>query len=168
MVQNKVLPCTEFSITPYQIAYFMQEYVKRTGTKGNTKRNEQVYNAKLAALSIVKYKQDNKLKIEEGFIYLISNPAWPDTYKVGMTYSPKDRLKQYQTYSPLRDFSLRHWSFWFDKRKAEKFIRKLSAGVSHEWVNIPAAELHQHLATVNSLSDINLVLEELNNASLAE
>ncbi|XAG95770.1 hypothetical protein U7154_000003 [Kononvirus KKP3711] len=161
MLNSKVLPSVDFSITAYQIAYFMKEYVRLSNTIGSAKHAEQIYNAKLAALSLVKYKKDNNLKIGEGFVYLISNPAWPNIYKVGMTTSPKDRLKQYQTYSPFRDFKLHHWSFWFDKRQGEKFIRQLSDSISHEWVNIESKELQKHLSRVNTLTDINSVLKYL-------
>ena len=39
-----------------------------------------------------------------GEIYLIINPAWPDWVKVGKAAIATDRLGNYQTSSPLRDY----------------------------------------------------------------
>ena len=38
------------------------------------------------------------------YVYLNTNPAWPDWTKVGITCDPKRRLGDYQTSSPHRDF----------------------------------------------------------------
>lgn len=44
----------------------------------------------------------------KGFIYVISNPAWPNTYKIGKTYDISKRLNSYQTYSPNRDYKIEY------------------------------------------------------------
>ena len=41
-----------------------------------------------------------------GEIYLIINPAWPDWVKVGKAAIATDRLGNYQTSSPMRDYAL--------------------------------------------------------------
>ena len=41
-----------------------------------------------------------------GEIYLIVNPAWPDWVKVGKAAIATDRLSNYQTSSPMRDYAL--------------------------------------------------------------
>jgi hypothetical protein len=39
-------------------------------------------------------------------LYLIINPAWPDWVKVGKAAIATDRLGNYQTSSPMRDYAL--------------------------------------------------------------
>jgi len=45
-------------------------------------------------------------KTEEGEVYVITNPAWPDWVKVGKAVSTEDRLNGYQTSSPYRDYQV--------------------------------------------------------------
>jgi len=40
----------------------------------------------------------------QGYVYVIANDAWPDWVKVGCAKDADDRLSQYQTYSPFRDY----------------------------------------------------------------
>lgn len=64
-------------------------------------------------------------EVQEGDVYVIRNMAWPDWYKVGKAVNAKNRLKDYQTSSPHRDFVLCHVE-WFENRdEAEKAIHKL-------------------------------------------
>jgi hypothetical protein len=43
-------------------------------------------------------------KTSEGEVYLIMNPAWPEWIKVGKAAIATDRLSNYQTSSPFRDY----------------------------------------------------------------
>jgi len=43
-------------------------------------------------------------KTHEGEVYLIMNPAWPEWVKVGKAAIATDRLSNYQTSSPFRDY----------------------------------------------------------------
>ena len=47
-------------------------------------------------------------KTKSGDVYIIRNTAWPDWYKVGKALEAEDRLRNYQTSSPHRDFVLCH------------------------------------------------------------
>ena len=49
---------------------------------------------------------DNYKASKEGQVYIIRNPAFPSWCKVGMAVDAQDRLKQYQTSSPYRDYDL--------------------------------------------------------------
>lgn len=40
----------------------------------------------------------------EGDVYIITNPAWPEWVKVGKAVEANDRLNNYQTSSPHRDY----------------------------------------------------------------
>ena len=71
-----------------------------------------------------------------GFVYLISNPAFPGMYKVGMTQDLAKRLSQYQTYDPFRRYKIEHTILSEDRRKTEKeFLLKMNIDiVNGEWV----------------------------------
>jgi len=57
---------------------------------------------------------------KQGQVYVIRNPAFPSWCKVGMAVDAEDRLKQYQTSSPYRDYVLvAAWDVE-DRREAEK------------------------------------------------
>ena len=62
---------------------------------------------------------------KEGQVYIIINPAFPGWCKVGMAVDAEDRLKQYQTSSPYRDYELIATYDTSDRRKAEKFAHDL-------------------------------------------
>ena len=64
-------------------------------------------------------------EVKCGDVYIISNPAWPGWYKIGMAVSAKDRLKAFQTSSPLRDYRLEHSVFTKNKRTAESKVFKV-------------------------------------------
>ena len=55
----------------------------------------------------------------EGEVYIITNSAWPEWIKVGMAVDAEDRLKNYQTSSPFRDYVLYYSYNTDDRRKAE-------------------------------------------------
>ena len=57
---------------------------------------------------------------KEGYVYIITNPAWPHWVKIGMAIDAEDRLNGYQTSSPMRDYKLEYSVKSNDRRKAEK------------------------------------------------
>jgi hypothetical protein len=63
---------------------------------------------------------ENYQEAKQGQVYVVRNPAFPSWCKVGMAVDAEDRLKQYQTSSPYRDYVL--VSAWDveDRREAEK------------------------------------------------
>ena len=64
-------------------------------------------------------------EVRKGQVYIIVNPAFPSWCKVGMAIDAEDRLKQYQTSSPYRDYKLIATYDTSDRRKAEKFAHDL-------------------------------------------
>ena len=62
------------------------------------------------------------VKVKEGYVYAISNPAWPDWIKIGMAIDAEDRLNGYQTSSPMRDYELIHSVYFDDRNKAERLL----------------------------------------------
>ena len=75
------------------------------------------------------------------YVYVIVNPAWSGWIKLGRAISPRERLLNYQTASPYRDYSV------FYKRlitirtilKIEKYFKKNVMGRS-EWFKISPTE----------------------------
>ncbi len=65
---------------------------------------------------------DNYKTNPKGQVYIIINPAWKEWVKVGMAVDAHDRLKNYQTSSPFRDYKLLHVFETDDRRKLEADI----------------------------------------------
>ena len=76
-------------------------------------------------------------RIKAGFVYVLTNPAWPGWLKVGMAVDADDRCSSYQTSSPFRDFEIRYKRFFKNKQVAEKEAHALLSGlatdVNGEW-----------------------------------
>jgi len=55
----------------------------------------------------------------EGQVYVVVNPNFPEWVKVGMAIDAEDRLNNYQTSSPFRDYVLNYKWNVSDRRAAE-------------------------------------------------
>ena len=126
---------TEDLIKDYFFAYaIVNGKVEGTNSKSNTK-----FARRLAGINLLKENISRGAKptdIKAGHIYLISNPAFPLHYKVGVSSDAHKRLASYQTYSPYRDFILEKYDFVIDKFKVEKLIlnHPLLNKANGEWV----------------------------------
>ncbi len=69
--------------------------------------------------------QEEEKTTPDGYVYIITNPAWPECVKVGMAKSPDGRLSGFQTYSPYRDYTAYHMFYCKDYAKAEQKAHKL-------------------------------------------
>ena len=78
---------------------------------------------------------------KEGYVYILTNPAWDGWIKIGMALDAEDRCKGYQTSSPYRDYKLCYKRFFEDRKKAEqeahKIVSKVSEKRSGEWFKVP-------------------------------
>ena len=92
--------------------------------------------------------------IKEGYVYVITNKAWPGWVKIGMAIDAEDRLNGYQTSSPMRDFVLEHAVESNDRRKSEKEAHTralpLSLDSKGEWFKIP---LQQAITILDNLNE---------------
>ena len=70
--------------------------------------------------------------IKEGYVYAITNPAWPEWVKIGMAIDADDRCNGYQTSSPFRDYSLAHMVVTNNRRAAEAQAHKEAAKIAEE------------------------------------
>jgi len=81
-------------------------------------------------------------QVKEGSVYIMENPAWKGWVKVGMAVDPTDRLKNYQTSSPFRDYTLLYAYTVDDRRAAESAAHVRLAKECdniNEWFRLPAA-----------------------------
>ena len=87
-----------------------------------------------------------------GYIYVLSNPAWKGWYKVGMAIEAKDRLSQFQTSSPFRDYKLEYSKYFKDRRSAEKeahiLLEKSSETRRGEWFQSSVLKIQQQIETI--------------------
>ena len=97
-----------------------RNYICRKCDSIKGKRNR----LKRLALQLSSYTLKNYSKVKEGYVYVISNPAWPDWVKVGMAIDADDRCSSYQTSSPLRDYVLHCAISSDDRRKDESTAHK--------------------------------------------
>ena len=75
------------------------------------------------------YKLDS---IKEGYVYAITNPAWPEWVKIGMAIDADDRCNGYQTSSPFRDYVLEHIVLSSDRREAEAQAHRAAGKIAQE------------------------------------
>ena len=67
---------------------------------------------------------ENDIK-QGGYLYIISNPDFPDYCKIGITENISDRLSVYQTSSPHRNYKVEYYIFHPKYKIAEKKIKEM-------------------------------------------
>ena len=96
------------------------------------------------------YKLDS---IKEGYVYAITNPAWPEWVKIGMAIDANDRCNGYQTSSPFRDYTLEHVVVTNNRRAAEaeahKFASKIAKETRGEWFKL---DIEQAKTILNNIT----------------
>tara|TARA_R110000803_G_scaffold54309_1_gene110996 strand:- start:2126 stop:2608 length:483 start_codon:yes stop_codon:yes gene_type:complete len=93
---------------------------------------------------------DNYNAVVEGYVYVISNPAWEGWFKVGMAVDAYDRCAQYQTSSPYRDYVVEYCKYFEDRRKAESSAHALLEGVEQrgEWFRAELSVIKNKIKTI--------------------
>ena len=87
----------------------------------------------------------------QGEVYVIYNKAWPEWVKVGMAVDSNDRLKNYQTSSPFRDYALLYSYEVNDRRVAESAAHVRLAEECdniNEWFKLPHAVANELILEV--------------------
>jgi hypothetical protein len=86
----------------------------------------------------------------QGYVYVISNPAWPGYVKIGCAAEPGKRLIQFNTGSPFRDYSLHDYVYNTDKRRAEAHLHDhlRAYRVDGEWFKLDVDEAVKQLTNV--------------------
>ncbi len=95
---------------------------------------------------------------EHKYVYIISNPAWGDWYKVGIATNIHKRLGTYQTGSPFRDYKVEyaiHTPFYDSIEKHVHHAADKHMECKHEWVKVPLEEI------IDVLDDMDMKKKEL-------
>ena len=75
-----------------------------------------------------------------GYLYIISNAAWPNWIKVGVTKDLKNRLHTYQTASPHRnyklEYSLYHPKYLEAEKRIKETMRYFAKNIKNEWYEV--------------------------------
>ena len=134
--------------------YKCKSCIRKKETEGNKKqlyingkyisRKDPLYNifkpGKYKNINDAVFEQSGMNSVKEGYVYIITNKAWPDWVKIGMAIDAEDRLSGYQTSSPHRDYILEHSVYSNERRKAEQQAHsraaKLAIEVNGEWFKI--------------------------------
>lgn len=88
----------------------------------------------------------------EGYVYVISNPAWKGWYKVGMAVDAWDRCATFQTSSPFRDYKVEYCKHFKDRRSAEKeahgLLLALHVPRKGEWFQSTVEQLKNQIQSI--------------------
>lgn len=126
LIANNFIPETGlFDITEDMISLYVATY-GGLNSKLNTKFDP-IYARKLAGLNLLKLKFSrggSSKTCKEGLVYLISNPAWEEHLKIGMTVDLVKRLASYQVYDPLKKYKVLNYEFVLDRKKTEDSMLK--------------------------------------------
>lgn len=68
--------------------------------------------------------------VQAGYVYVITNKAWPEWVKIGRAIDANDRLRSYQTSSPLRDYWIVHSVHFDDVNAAERKAHLIAARIT--------------------------------------
>ena len=95
----------------------------------------------------------NYSKSTDGFVYAIKNKAWPEWVKVGKAGDAEDRLKNYQTGDPFRDYTL-EFSFKVTNRhtaetEVHKALALLSEDRRNEWFKVDLTAAVRCIEAIN-------------------
>lgn len=83
-------------------------------------------------------------KIQEGFIYVLVNPAWSDWVKIGQTTDYEGRLQTYQTASPISDYKMVEIRYVSDSYSVEQEILNKARPqyeVRGEWIKCSVEQI---------------------------
>jgi len=86
-------------------------------------------------------KLETTVKTTAGYVYVISNPAWPQWFKVGKATVEKERCRAYQTGDPFRNYSLEYSMETTNRHALEKVAHDMLEPVclkrQGEWFKFP-------------------------------
>lgn len=75
-----------------------------------------------------------------GFVYVITNPAWPGYVKIGRAFDPEARARSMNTGCPLNDYEVCHAVYFHDCYWAEREVHERLAESrlpGGEWFALP-------------------------------
>lgn len=96
--------------------------------------------------------------MKKGYLYIVTNDAFPEWVKVGTTTNLKERLHVYQTCDPFRRYrlvySLFHPEFRTAEKKIKETMKRFALEIKNEWyhidLNMAKSRLEEQLDEYNS------------------
>ena len=85
-------------------------------------------------------RTDTNGNLPTGNVYVISNPKFPDEYKVGIAKNVQRRLNSYQTSDPDRGYRLEHTRSTPHYKEIERHVHE-KYDSKHEWVTATLDEI---------------------------
>lgn len=96
--------------------------------------------------------------MKKGYLYIITNSAFPGFVKVGVTENIQNRLRAYQTSDPKRsykiEFHLEHPDCFQAEKRVKELMKPFAKSIRNEWFEI---DLHMAIPRLEE------ALEEYNN-----
>jgi hypothetical protein len=90
--------------------------------------------------------------VKEGYVYLITNPAWTGWVKCGKAVDAEDRLRSYNTSAPHRDYKIGFSVFSKNRHAAEsrahRLLKKAARAAKNEWFKIAIRDAKNLLQSV--------------------
>lgn len=90
--------------------------------------------------------------IKEGYVYLITNPAWDGWVKCGRAVDAVDRCRSYNTSSPYRDYKLTFKVYTNDhhvaEAKAHIELKKAANETRGEWFKVGVTQAKRILKSI--------------------
>ena len=78
--------------------------------------------------------------MKSGYLYIITNPAFPSWVKIGTTWDLKGRLHTYNTGDPFRkyhiEYSLHHPRFRDAENKIKEAMKPFALDIKGEWYQV--------------------------------
>ena len=95
------------------------------------------------------------LKSEPSWIYIITNPAWPDFCKIGVTLDIRSRLRTYRVSSPFGDFECVYAEYFHehDQYINDMYLKFGESRGHGEWFKVSVADASAHLSYLKEKSD---------------
>ena len=115
---------------------FVRERIKEEvdGTFDFTKKNNPREAIKINYSTTAPKRTDGDADVQiQKYVYVISNPAFQNMYKVGIAKNYTSRLNSYQTSDPDRNYKLEYKILTPNFRPLEKYIHE-KFNNKHEWV----------------------------------
>ena len=96
--------------------------------------------------------------MKSGYLYIVTNPAFPSWVKIGITTNLTERLHLYQTCDPHRNYkliySLYHPDYKIAEKKIKEAMRPFAKTIKNEWyevdLGIARVRLEEQLSDYNN------------------
>lgn len=138
---ERVVPSHPYDITKVMLESYVNMYSELFSKTNHVVRGSDLKLAyKLAGRTFIKHNLflgASLVDIKAGMVYIVSNPAFPDHVKIGMTVDIKKRLSSYQTCDPYRRYKIDHYDFVLDRKQTERHLLSKFSCFSEqgEWVS---------------------------------